>query len=107
MTCIIFLVLYTLYSSVTRSIPTTSYMKAVEWWLLFHIAGPFIIFNVIFLKEHKFQKEHYMKQERDESTMLIILDKLIDYFVFFGKFILPAVTAVFVIIFTIIVLMQY
>ena len=82
-------------------------MKAVEWWLLFHIAGPFIIFNVIFLKEHKFQKEHYMKQERDENTMVMMLDRLIDHFVFFGKFILPGVTAVFVIIFTVIVLMQY
>ena len=100
-------VLYTLYSSATRSIPTTSYMKAVEWWLLFHCTGPFIIFIVIFLKEHKFQQVQYMRKEGDESTIQKILDTLIDYFLFFGKFLLPLVTFVFVIIFTVIVLIQY
>ena len=99
--------LYTLYTSVTRSIPTTSYMKAVEWWLLYHIAGPFIIFNVIFLNEHKSKKEHYMNQEKNKKMIWIALNTFIDYFVFFGKFVLPVVTAAFVLIFTAIVSLHY
>ena len=99
--------MYTLYSSVTRSIPTTSYMKAVEWWLLFHITGPFIIFNVIFLKEHKHKKKHFMKQDIDKKTIWIVLDNLIDGFVLFGKFVLPVVTILFVLLFSVIVLFHY
>ena len=100
-------VLYTFYTSVTRTIPTTSYMKAVDWWLLYHIAGPFIIFNVIILNEHKSRKDHYMKQEKEKKMIWIAFETFVDCFVFFGKFVLPAVTAVFVLIFTITVSLHY
>ena len=42
--------MYTLYTSVSKFLPPTSYMKAIEWWLLFHILVPLIIFVVLFLQ---------------------------------------------------------
>ena len=41
-----------------------------------------------------------MKQDRGQSTLLNLLDNFIDHFVFFGKFILPLVSGVFVLMFT-------
>ena len=46
----LFPVMYTLYTSVSKFLPPTSYMKAIEWWLLFHILVPLIIFVVLFLQ---------------------------------------------------------
>ena len=46
-----------------------------------------------------------MKQEKGQRTLLKMLDKFIDYFVFFGKFILPLISWVFVIIFTAVVVL--
>ena len=39
---------YTLYTGVTRALPDTSYLKAIEIYLLFHIMLPFIIFLILF-----------------------------------------------------------
>ena len=80
-------------------------MKAVEWWLLFHIVVPFILFIVLFLNEHKSKKGPC--NDHDKKMFWILLDTLTVHFVFFGKFILPAVTALFVMGFTVIVLFQY
>ena len=46
----LFAVMYTLYTSVSKFLPPTSYMKAIEWWLLFHILVPLMIFVVLFLQ---------------------------------------------------------
>ena len=80
-------------------------MKAVEWWLLFHIVVPFILFIVLFLNEHKTKKGAY--NDHEKTKFWLVLDNLTVCFVFFGKFILPAVIALFVMGFTIIVLIQY
>ena len=44
-------VIYTLYSSVSNALPITSYMKAIEWWLLFFILVHFFIYLVHAFKE--------------------------------------------------------
>ena len=41
-------VTYTLYTGVARALPPTSYVKAIEIYLLFHIMMPFIIFLLLF-----------------------------------------------------------
>ena len=41
-------VTYTLYMGVVRSLPTTSYVKAIEIYLLFHIMLPFIFYLTVF-----------------------------------------------------------
>ena len=45
--------MHTLYSNVDKSLPTTSYMKVVEWWLLYHILIPILLFFVLFLDNHR------------------------------------------------------
>ena len=44
---IFILVMHTLYANVDKALPTTSYMKVVEWWLLYHIIIPIIIFFIL------------------------------------------------------------
>ncbi len=48
------LVMYTLYQSVSASLPQTSYLKLIDIWLLFGLLIPFVIFILsIFLKVNK------------------------------------------------------
>ena len=96
------LVMYTLYNSVSKSLPTTSYMKAAEWWLLYHTVAPVIIFAALFLDEHKKIILEKCKQRIPGS-----FNTIIEYFVFFGKGILPFVTIMFVIVFSLTVFIHY
>ena len=96
--------MYTLYTSVTRSLPTTSYMKAIEWWLMFHIIIPFIIFIVLFLDEHIHKAD---KSDIQNVKMRVASRRFVKYFVYFGKFVLPAIISIFAATFAIIVLSHY
>ena len=42
-----------MYARVAQSLPSTSYIKVIEIWLLFHLVIPFFIFFVLFWQEHK------------------------------------------------------
>ena len=46
------LVMYTLEGSIAQKLPTTSYTKFIDVWLLYGLLVPFIILIVIILMEH-------------------------------------------------------
>ena len=94
--------MYTLYTSVGKSLPTTSYMKAVEWWLMYHIVVPFIMFIVLFLDEHKSKIMNKLNLKNPD-----LVNKVLEYLVFFGKFVLPFVSIFFVLIFSLIVFLHF
>ena len=53
------LVLYTLYQSIDKAMPVTTYMKLLDYWLIFNLAMPFITFMTIVSWE-------YMRQDEDQ-----------------------------------------
>ena len=95
---IFILVMHTLYANVDKALPTTSYMKVVEWWLLYHIIIPIIIFFILFLDNHRKQ---IVQQFNGTSLHRVIT--VLDSLVFFGKFLLPGVSVLFVVVFVTIV----
>ena len=90
--------MHTLYSNVDNSLPTTSYMKVVEWWLLYHILIPIILFFILFLDNHRKQIV-----QRFTGKYLNWAINVIDWMVFFGKMILPCISVLFVLGFVLIV----
>ena len=90
--------MHTLYSNVDTSLPTTSYMKVVEWWLLYHILIPILLFFILFLDNHRTEIV-----QRFNGKYLKRVINFIDWTVFFGKIILPCISVVFVLVFVLIV----
>jgi hypothetical protein len=42
----IMLVIYTLYQSISQTIPKTAYLKLIDYWLIFCLLAPFVIFII-------------------------------------------------------------
>ena len=112
----LFPVMYTLYTSVSKFLPPTSYMKAIEWWLLFHILVPLIIFVVLFLQAtignkvlpaNSFFQEHTAKHMERQGLRWFLIDVCVPYYVAFGEVVLPFVISSFVIVYAFIMLMHY
>lgn len=54
----IMLVMYTLYQSISFTIPKTAYLKLIDYWLIFCLLTPFLIFIIEtawFLEQNKKQ----------------------------------------------------
>ena len=90
--------MHTLYSNVDNSLPTTSYMKVVEWWLLYHILIPIILFFILFLDNHRKELVQSFKGKHLKRVIIFV-----DWMVFFGKVILPFISVLFVLVFMTIV----
>ena len=43
------LVMYTLYQSISATLPKTAYLKMIDYWLLGGLIIPFIVFNVLII----------------------------------------------------------
>ena len=48
----IMLVMYTMYQGVSQSLPKTADMKFIDWWLLFCVIMPFLVFMIEIMWEH-------------------------------------------------------
>ena len=117
--------MYTLYTSVSKFLPPTSYMKAIEWWLLFHILVPLIIFVVLFLQASPMMsltlslgtlaschivfslQEHTAKHMERQGLRWFLIDVCVPHFVAFGEVVLPFVISFFVVVYAFIMLMHY
>ena len=62
LTCM--LVLYTLYQSIEGVMPVTTYMKLLDYWLVFNLAMPFCTFMTIVSWE-------YMRQDEDLTNQVM------------------------------------
>ena len=49
------LVMYTIYDSISKTLPVTAYLKMIDYWLLFCLLVPFTIFmiEIVWLLSHK------------------------------------------------------
>ena len=102
------LVLYTLYARVAQSLPTTSYIKVIEIWLLFHLFIPFFIFFVIFWQEHKPEQKISIPENKYLNRSAVSVsenDK--NYLNKFSTFILPMIIVIFAFVFFIVCLSGY
>jgi carbon starvation protein CstA len=46
LTMTIMLVMYTMYQSISSSLPQTAYLKFIDYWLMFCLMVPFFVFVV-------------------------------------------------------------
>ena len=93
--------MFTLYTSVAGSLPTTSYVKIIELWLLFHLFVPFLIFLVIFKREHLLVAD--VKQFNDHDSDKTNIDRL----KFLGEKAIPCSTIAFAVVYFTICLIHY
>ena len=45
------LVMYTLFQSVALTLPTTAYLKLLDYWLIFGLIMPFFVFSTLIYNE--------------------------------------------------------
>ena len=91
MTCM--LVLYTIYENITTTMPVTAYMKLLDYWLIFNILMPFLVFITLVVVEVKREKSlnqtmDYLEDERSnrktcKKTMQVLLPITSFLFLFF------------------------
>jgi len=63
----VMLVMYTLYQSISQTIPKTAYMKLVDYWLIFCLLVPFVIFiveSIWYLDQAKKKKQKGQKDNK-------------------------------------------
>ena len=65
LTCM--LVLYTLYQSIEGVMPRTTYMKLLDYWLVFNLAMPFVVFMTIVSWE-------YLRQDEDKNEVMDFIE---------------------------------
>ena len=77
------LVMYTLQGSIATKLPTTSYIKFIDIWLLYGLLMPFLILIVIVVNEHLSQKskviilfQRYMIRQTFKLCPLLLQAKL-------------------------------
>lgn len=99
------LVMYTLYQSLTGSLPQTSYMKMIDIWLLFGLLLPFVVFLVEvvweLIKDRKI-KNH--GRERRSNNILSFSKLRLKHF---AQISIPFVTFLFITIYWIYALAHY
>jgi hypothetical protein len=81
---------------VAQALPSTSYIKMIEIWLLFHLIIPFFIFFILFWKEHK-PSPRVNISNKIISTRFVDMDK--DYLNKCATVILPIIIITFAITF--------
>ena len=98
------LVMQTLFQSISSSMPTTAYLKLLDYWLIFGLIMPFLVFVVLVIWELMAAKvpdvdsTPGMYETRKEKV--IVPMNCCKYF-------LPILTLVFVIVYIIFVLVVY
>jgi hypothetical protein len=99
----IMLVMYTMYQSISEALVKTAYMKMIDYWLLFCLLMPFIIFMIeiywLLLKRAKSIKE-ITKGWITISNVKVFKRNFVRYFTYFSS-------ALFVCIYALIGLLMY
>ena len=69
----VMLVMYTFYQSISLLIPQTAYLKFIDYWLIFCLLGPFLIFItecIWYLYQSK-EEKGWMKDETKLSSIIL------------------------------------
>ena len=99
----IMLVMYTLFQSISQSMPTTAYLKLLDYWILFGMILPFFVFVIEIANElMKSRSRLQQSTEAEENSERIQNQNTI---IIVGRFVLPILTFLFIFIYIIIVLL--
>ena len=98
------LVMYTLFQSISASMPSTAYLKLLDIWLIFGLVMPFIVFTVEVLWE--LSDGDYKKGARN-NVYPIKSNKKRRSKLMHCKWILPTVTLIFVVLYGMVVAAVY
>ncbi len=75
----IMLVMYTMYQSISQSLPQTAYLKFIDVWLMFCLLVPFVVFVAQILLKIEIPRKINSNQTKKWTTnmkkMKVILDK--------------------------------
>ena len=99
------LVMYTLFQSISASMPSTAYLKLLDIWLIFGLVMPFVVFTVEVLWElndgsdDKNNVVPVTKQRNSNKKRKGLLLQC--------KWILPTVTLIFVVLYGMVVAAVY
>ena len=90
----IMLVMYTMYQSISQSLPQTAYLKFIDVWLMFCLLVPFFVFVVqVFLKLELHSKNAIMPRMAANQEKI---KKKKDNVAKFIHVIIPAITVLFI-----------
>ena len=95
------LVMYTLNQSISAGLPSTSYIKFIDIWLLFGLIQPFFIIIMIVFIEHFPQNKIHTSFVNNERNKYLVSVK------YFAKIIFPILEISFVIIYVVFALIIY
>ena len=96
------LVMYTLFQSVAFTLPTTAYLKLLDYWLIVGLIMPFFVFSALIINEVIMQRK-----TQDQLRSPEMYGKVNSKFIIYARYILFCTTIVFIIIYVIITLIIY
>ena len=99
------LVMYTLFQSVAISLPTTAYLKLLDYWLIFGLIMPFFVFSAEVINELIMERSTRV-QIRSAGKMYGV-GKLDTKFIVYARYILCGITVAFTFTYMIIALIIY
>ena len=99
------LVMYTLFQSVAISLPTTAYLKLLDYWLIFGLIMPFFAFSAIIFNELLMQRN--MRVQVRSAGKMYGQGEGDTKFIIYSRYILCGITIAFFFIYTIIALIIY
>ena len=89
------LVMYTLFQSISISLPATAYLKLLDYWLIFGLIMPFFVFTSIIINELKVEhNSNVVTVSSGGRKMYVESDSK---FIIWARIILPIITVTFVI----------
>ena len=99
------LVMYTLFQSIALSLPTTAYLKLLDYWLIFGLIMPFFVFSALVINELILQRKSRVKVS--SNSKMYGQESHDTKFISWSRFVLCTVTALFTIFYLTIALLIY
>ena len=94
------LVMYTLFQSIAVSLPTTAYLKLLDYWLIFGLIMPFFVFTAEVINELIIERNSRVKVHSGRN----MYGKSDTKFIGWARLILPLITIAFMLMYFIIAL---
>jgi Ca2+/Na+ antiporter len=105
------LVMYTLFQSISNTLPKTAYLKLIDYWLLFSLILPFVIFMFHMVREVNKAKRNKNLEIRPtwigSRTQAMVRKSDLQKSKAYVQFFIPLVTALFIVVYWIYVMNVY
>jgi hypothetical protein len=81
------LVMYTMYQSISQALVKTAYLKMIDYWLLFCLLMPFVIFmiEIYWLLARTQNLEQHAKGWIDDENVKVFSRKIIRHVTYFAS----------------------